>query len=108
MKFTLIAGVAAVAALSCSAAVAQSQCPPSDISVTVAPEGASAANVYDDARDTAALVQAARYARVSDTGQIYRWRVVKYAWPRGDYDAIYGPGAYRQNYELEPHADYPY
>jgi hypothetical protein len=108
MKLTHLAGFAAAAAFAGSAAMAQSQCPPRDISVTVAPEGNGAASVYDDAQDTAALVQAARYARVSDTGQIYRWRVVKSAWPRGDYDAIYGPGAYRQNYELPAHADYPY
>jgi hypothetical protein len=100
MRLALFAGVAAVAALGGSAAMAQNDCPPQNISVTVAPEAAGAANVYDDARDTAALVRASRYARASDTGEIYHWQVVKYAWPRADYDAIYGPGAYRQNYEL--------
>ena len=109
MKLTLIAGLAAIAAAAGgSAAMAQSQCPPGDVSVTVVPEGAAAANVYDDAQDTAALVRVARYARRSDVGQIYRWQVVKYAWPRGDYDAIYGPGAYHQNYELAAYPDYPY
>ena len=108
MKLTYIAGLAAVAALAGSAGLAQTQCPPRDISVTVAPDSAAAANVYDDASDTAALVGADRVSRRSDVGQIYRWQVVKYAWPRGDYDAIYGPGAYRQNYELRPIPDYPY
>jgi hypothetical protein len=108
MKTSLFAGIAVVAMFGASAAMAQEQCPPRDISVTVAPENAGAANVYDDAHDTAALVRASRYARASDVGQIYHWQVVKYAWPRADYDAIYGPGAFHQNFELTPTPDYVY
>jgi hypothetical protein len=107
MKLILIAGAAIFAA---SAALAQPACPPAGAAVAVVPEGA-AANVYDDARDTAAIVyadQVAKAARHSDAGEIYRWQMVKYAWPRGDYDAIYGAGAYRQNSELRPHPDYPF
>ncbi|HXU99692.1 MAG TPA: hypothetical protein VG166_04265 [Caulobacteraceae bacterium] len=107
MKLILIAGAAVAAA---SIASAQPACPPADVTVAAAPDGA-AANVYDDARDTAAIVYAdhvARAERHSSVGEIYRWQMVKYAWPRGDYDAIYGPGAYRQNSELRPYPDYPY
>jgi hypothetical protein len=108
MRLILIAGAAIAAA---SVALAQPACPPAAATVAVAPERATAANVYDDARDTSAIVyadQVARAARHSDVGEIYRWQMVKYAWPRGDYDAIYGAGAYRQNSELAPHPDWPY
>ncbi|HEY2178650.1 MAG TPA: hypothetical protein VGH15_08725 [Caulobacteraceae bacterium] len=108
MKLILIAGAALAAAC---AAQAQPACPPTDVTVAVAPEGAAAANVYDDARDTAAIVYAdhvARASRHSTVGELYRWQVVKYAWPRGDYDALYGPGAFRQNEELVKIPDYPF
>ena len=111
MKLSLFAGAAAIIALGASAAMAQPACPPAGVTVAVAPDSQAAANVYDDARDTAAIVYAdhvARADRHSKAGEIYRWQMVKYAWPRGDYDAIYGAGAYRQNNELTPHPDYPY
>jgi hypothetical protein len=105
MKLTSIAGLAVVlAAAGATASLAQPQCPPADTTAMPPPPpyAQGAPSVYDDARDTAAIVHADRVAGASARGQIYRWQVVKYAWPRGDYDAIYGPGAFRQNHELQP------
>jgi len=60
--------------------------------------GYAAPSVYESARDTAVRARAADdYAR-SAAAEVAYWRSVRAAGPEVAYDALYGPGAYAQNF----------
>jgi hypothetical protein len=60
--------------------------------------GYAAPNVYESARDTAARARAAEdYARYT-AAEVAYWQSLKAAGPEAAYDAMYGPGAYAQNF----------
>jgi hypothetical protein len=92
MKAILLAGVA-VGLLSGAPAIAKTrvECPPAAAARAEQPYALSAS---DAARDTAYR----DYVR--DTHELGYWQELKAGWPRADYDLIYGPGAFHQNYEL--------
>ncbi|MGH7022681.1 MAG: hypothetical protein ACREEB_03720 [Caulobacteraceae bacterium] len=101
-----MAGLTAAALLGGSAALAQCPCAaaqPSDYAAPAYPLYAPggrlyyAPSVYEHAQDTAARVRAWKYRTYQ---RAVRWRSLKTDWPAYDYDMMYGPGAYAQNYDL--------
>jgi hypothetical protein len=92
MKAILLAGIAA-GLLSAAPAMAQTrvECPPQAAVGAAQPYALSAS---DAARDTAYR----DYVR--DTHELGYCHELKAGWPQADYDMIYGPGAFHQNYEL--------
>jgi hypothetical protein len=107
MKIFILAASLAAAAAPAALAQDNSGCPGATPTAATrayyASPRAEAASAY--ARDTAAREAREAYdARVAAARENYRWRPVRYEQPLGgDYDALYGPGAYHQNYELAPH-----
>ena len=104
--------LAASAVLMSSAATAQSRirlvCPGGTVAAAryhhVLAQNVMAQSAGDEAVNTAATVRN-EYAMAA--GEAY-WQRVRATGPEGAYDAVYGPGAYVQNYEQRKLPVYSY
>ncbi|HEY2481341.1 MAG TPA: hypothetical protein VGI30_03970 [Caulobacteraceae bacterium] len=97
MKRIILASLGVVAAACATPTLAQ-------IRLACPIRAHAAANVYGSARDTVARARAADdYARFAAAEVAYR-RSLKAAGPEVAYDAMYGPGAYAQNFGLPAHS----
>jgi hypothetical protein len=103
MKFTPLA-IAVVAIAACGSATAAQHrlrvaCPPANDRHA---DLTAAQSASDDAVNTAATVRNEYYIT---SGRPY-WQAIKAEGRAANYDAVFGPGAFFQNYELQGYPSY--